>query len=574
MRSRIFLKLFGAALLIVAVATATLDFAIRRAWQASLFEQISVSLRQKTSLAAQRIPDVHASNMATIAGEIGQASSARVTVIEQGGRVLTDTEAEPETMENHATRPEFRAALAGRMGSDTRRSHTLGIEFLYVATPISGGAIRLAYPLADIQKATAQIRRPLLIGSLAALVVAALLAALSAHLIAVRLKRIMAFAEHIAAGDLHARLDDPGRDEIAQLAGALDRTARRLEQNFAELKRSRGELEVLLNSMQDAVLSVDSKMRLLWMNGMLGRLLHSFAAPGTPLAEIARDPDLLAAIKRALQGEVAQATARSLAPERIFEVAVAPMTGGAAVAVLHDITEIERVERTRRDFIANVSHELRTPLTSIQGYTETLLESPAADGAREFLEIIRKNAARMARLTEDLLTLARVESGDVKLRLEAAPAAELIRSAVSSLRPIAREKGVALTALPADPDLMVLADRDAIQQVFNNLVENAFRYAASGGKIEVGASQQNDAAEFFVRDFGPGVASEHLPRLFERFYRVDKARSRESGGTGLGLAIVKHIVLNHGGSVRAESRLGHGATFYFTLPLAAVEVPA
>ncbi len=381
----------------------------------------------------------------------------------------------------------------------------------------------------------------------------------------------MVFAERIASGDLGARLDDRANDEIAQLAAALDRTARQLESNFADLKRSRGELEVLLESMQDAVLSVDRDSRVLWVNGALKRLLNA-AAIGAPLAETVRDPDLLAAVRQALQGKEVHATARSVAYGRIFEIMAAPMPGGAAVAVLHEITEIERVERTRRDFIANVSHELRTPLTSIQGYAETLLDADGA-GSREFLEIIRKNATRMTRLTEDLLTLARVESGERKLKLEDVPAAELIEDARQSLAPVAQQYGVELS-VAAVPQLAVRADRDGIQQVFNNLVENALRYAGDGRRIELGARQQGEDIEFFVRDFGPGIASEHLPRLFERFYRVDKARSRESGGTGLGLAIVKHIVLNHGGKVRVESALGHGAVFYFTLPLTAVPVAA
>jgi two-component system phosphate regulon sensor histidine kinase PhoR len=404
------------------------------------------------------------------------------------------------------------------------------------------------------------------------LLVSAVLAALAANFISTRLRNIIEFAERIGSGDLHARLIDPADDEIAQVATALDRSARQLEAIFAELRRSRAELEVLLESMQDAVFSADSEGRLQWVNAALQRLLIS-ARAGAQLWETVRDPDLLAAVRQALEGQPAQAIAHSISLGRTFEVMAAPMAGGAAVAVLHDVTETERVEKTRRDFIANVSHELRTPLTSIQGYTETLLEDSSSTGARDFLEIIRKNAARMARLTEDLLTLARVESGEQKLKLDPVPAADLIEDARRSLASVAQQYGVQLTVTAAS-SVAVQADRDAIQQVFNNLVENALRYAAEGKRVELGAEQHGDAMRFFVRDFGPGIASEHIARLFERFYRVDKARSRESGGTGLGLAIVKHIVLNHGGTVHVESELGHGAVFYFTLPLAPVAVPA
>ena len=246
-----------------------------------------------------------------------------------------------------------------------------------------------------------------------------------------------------------------------------------------------------------------------------------------------------------------------------------PLPDGGVVTVLHDISEIERVEKTRRDFIANVSHELRTPLTSIRGYAETLLESDGAlqDSAREFLDVIRRNAERMGRLTEDLLVLARVESGEDKLDLRPQPANHLLAEAASALQENARSAEMELIVEEVG-DWDVMADAYAIHQVFSNLISNAVRYAQSGRKIIIGATEKPEGIEFFVRDFGPGIASEHLPRIFERFYRVDKARSRESGGTGLGLAIVKHIVLNHGGSVRVESEVGHGTTFFFVLPKA------
>jgi two-component system phosphate regulon sensor histidine kinase PhoR len=236
--------------------------------------------------------------------------------------------------------------------------------------------------------------------------------------------------------------------------------------------------------------------------------------------------------------------------------------------VLRDLTERERAEKTRRDFIANVSHELRTPLTSIQGYTETLLDSgPENDHTRDFLEIVRKNASRMARLTEDLLTLARVESGEQRFSLQPVSPSDLVQEAARDFREIAKSQSVELQiengALPS-----VNADSEALHQVFSNLVDNALKYGASGGRIIIGARSSPLGVEFYVRDFGPGISSEHLPRLFERFYRVDKARSRESGGTGLGLAIAKHIVLAHGGTIRAESELNHGSAFLFTLPVA------
>jgi two-component system phosphate regulon sensor histidine kinase PhoR len=242
--------------------------------------------------------------------------------------------------------------------------------------------------------------------------------------------------------------------------------------------------------------------------------------------------------------------------------------------VLHDVTRIEAAEKSRRDFIANVSHELRTPLTSIQGYVETLVEEPRpnAETSREFLGIILKNATRMNRLTEDLLALASVESPDYKLTLQPTRASALVQDAIDSLGGIVVDSEVNLEFSGA-PDTLVLADPDAMNQVFGNLIENALKYGKGGKRIRVGAQLLEAEVQFTVEDFGPGIASEHLERIFERFYRIDKARSRESGGTGLGLAIVKHIVNAHGGRVWVESELGSGAQFHFTLPLASVAVP-
>ena len=290
---------------------------------------------------------------------------------------------------------------------------------------------------------------------------------------------------------------------------------------------------------------------------------------GRPLVHSVRDPDVLACVRGALENrEVRSGRAASLVHGRIFEINAAPLPSGGALAVLHDVTRIEAAEKSRRDFIANVSHELRTPLTSIQGYVETLIEepTPGAETNREFLGIILKNTTRMNRLTEDLLALAGVEGPDYKLALQPMRASALVKDAVDGLGGLVVDSGVKLESAGA-PDCMVMADPDAMNQVFGNLIENALKYGKAGKRIRVGARAVEGEVEFSVQDFGPGIASEHLERIFERFYRVDKARSRESGGTGLGLAIVKHVVQAHGGRLWAESELGKGATFRFTLPV-------
>ena len=572
MRERIFFKLLGAFLLVIAVATATLDFSVRRAWESSLHRELETTLTQKARLFAGQVEHERDRRpLQQIADEVSQAADARATIIESSGKVLADTRADPQEMENHATRPEFIAALHGGTGSAQRVSHTVGIPFLYVAAPIAGGAVRLAYPLSSIAQRVRHVRLQLLLASGLALLVALLLAALISQAISRRLQRIVVFAEQIAVGDLTARIEERSGDEIAHVAAALDRTARQLERSFAELETGRKQLETLLNSMQDAVLAVSPAGKVEWSNGVMKRLAYGHVRVGAPLVETMRDPDFLRAVDEALRTrQVRTARASSLGAGRSFDVIAAPLPGGGAVVVLHDLTEVERVEKTRRDFIANVSHELRTPLTSIQGYAETLLDSGGNGNTREFLEIIRKNAARMSRLTEDLLTLARVESGETEFALQPHSAADLLREAQQNFQEILKSSGMELEIAENTP-AAIRADNDAIQQVLTNLIDNAAKYGAGGGRIVLGARDAEGGVEFYVRDFGAGIASEHLPRLFERFYRVDKARSRESGGTGLGLAIAKHIVLAHGGRIRVESALGHGSTFFFTLPVA---VPA
>jgi len=402
------------------------------------------------------------------------------------------------------------------------------------------------------------------------LAVGCVIALIGAESVSRRLQKIVAFTELIESGDLSARLPESGSDEISVLAMSLDKTARQVETNFRKLEDSREQLETLLNSMYDAVIAVSPRQEVAWFNGAMKPLAAGKLAFGTPLIRSVRDPDLLRVVAEVLEKRtVKSATLYSVAPGRIFGMTSAPLPDGGAVCVLRDSTEIARVERTRRDFIANVSHELRTPLTSLLGYTETLMDETPDPHAREFLEIIRRNAQRMSRLTEDLLTLARVESGEERLQLTPVSAGDLLRDAEASFSEVAKGRGLTIE-ITESPDIMVVADRDAIHQVFTNLIDNALKYASGTKKIELGATDRFDKLEFYVRDFGQGIPSEHLPRLFERFYRVDKARSREAGGTGLGLAIVKHIVLNHGGQVGVTSELGHGSVFWFRIPMAEV----
>jgi two-component system, OmpR family, phosphate regulon sensor histidine kinase PhoR len=616
LRPRIFVKLMLVFLFVIAATAFTLQWTVRSVWQHTLHEQIERDLRQKTLMFAYRVDNDRQHSLADIAAQEGQAAGARATVIDPTGKVLADSQADPSTMDNHANRKEFVAALSGSVGLDERTSHTVGIPFIYVAAPISGGAVRLAYPLPEVEITDRPLGKALLRGSLISFAIALFIAAVTSQYLGRRLKRIVSFADRVAAGDLTARIASTSFDEVGQVAAALDRTARRVEESFARLQTSQHELETLLNSMQDAVVAVGADGRVQWANRGMARLLRRSPRLDAPLIDTVRDPDFLTAVQDAAREQVVtSARSNTITPGRTYDVTAAPMPGGGVVAVLRDLTETERMEKTRRDFIANVSHELRTPLTSIQGYTETLLDSSVTDNhVRDFLEIIRKNAARMSRLTEDLLTLARVESGEQRFDIQKVSTEELLQDALESFREVARTYGVEIIVENTSPDANVNADREAIHQIFSNLIENALKYAASGKKIVLGARPASGASlssasgaksagtanpavapgssspatpasaasttavkesdsgssafavEFYVRDFGPGISSEHVPRLFERFYRVDKARSRESGGTGLGLAIAKHIMFAHGGTIRAESELNHGSTFLFILP--------
>jgi two-component system phosphate regulon sensor histidine kinase PhoR len=562
MTGRVFTKLLLSFVLVLSISAAILDFTLRGIVEHSLHVEAAQSLVGKARLLASETKSVDPVQLQQAATRGAFDAGAQVTFFSRGGAVLASSSASAPL---NAIPPEVRSALdTSRNVGQSERGDTL-----YVAMAEDGLVVRLAYPLSSIRETMHVLRRDLLLASLFAIGLATLLAAFFAHRAARRLGRIVTFANRISAGDFTARIEEGNLDEISEVAHALDSTAARLEASFHALESKQRELAALLDSMQEAVIAVDGAGRISWSNAVMQRIAPGAVRQGQALVHAVRDPEVLACVEAALENrELRSGKATSVVPARIFEVNAAPTPGGGAVAVLHDVTEIERAEKTRRDFVANVSHELRTPLTSISGYVETLLEDtlelPAH--AREFMSIILRNATRMNRLTEDLLALASVESGDYKVKPRPVAASALVQDAIDSLTGMVLDSDVTLEAA-STTHAVVLADEDALTQVFGNLIENAMKYGKGGKSVLVGAREVDGFVEFSVQDFGPGIASEHLTRIFERFYRVDKARSRESGGTGLGLAIAKHIVLAHGGAIRAESELGSGATFLFTLPV-------
>lgn len=389
--------------------------------------------------------------------------------------------------------------------------------------------------------------------------------------------------------NLASQIQDQRYSDFDALARALSRAAREVDHALSAAAASRDELIAIIDSLHDAVLAVDGSGRILWSNQPMERLVSADALSSTSgvrigyaLVQTIRDPEVLKCVGAALdQRSFAQGRSTSLAPGRIVEVNASPMPSGGAVALLRDITRFEQIERTQRDFVANVSHELRTPLTSIVGYVETLLdhESALSEAGRSFLTTILKNATRMNRLTEDLLTITKVESSEQRLQPAALPARSLVQEAVQAVSGLVEDSHAKLEVNVEATVREVFADRDATIQVLVNLIENAIKYGRSRASGEARVlvavreiQQPAPAVEFSVRDFGVGIASEHTARIFERFYRVDKARSFESGGTGLGLAIARHIVEQQGGHIRVESELNRGSNFLFTLPPA--EAPA
>ena len=387
-------------------------------------------------------------------------------------------------------------------------------------------------------------------------------------------------AQGVLVAQMVDRVTDQRYSDFDALARGISRAMREIQISLAAAAVSRDELAAMIDSLQDAVVSVDAAGRIQWASQRMQRLLSTATQSirtGYSIVQTIRDPEVLECVRKALEQRVfSQSRTTLLLPGRIIEVNASPMPSGGAVVLLHDVTRTEQVERTQRDFVANVSHELRTPLTSISGYVETLLEYEASLSlqSRSFLETILKNATRMTRLTEDLLTMARVESEGQELHPKPTRADLLVREAIQSVSGIVQDAQAEIGSANLLSET-VLADHDAAIQVLMNLIENAVKYGREkvSGRSRVIVStrlvsEPVPAIEFGVRDFGSGIASEHLPRLFERFYRVDKARSLETGGTGLGLAIARYMVHAQGGEIRAESELNHGSEFLFTLPIA------
>lgn len=535
-----------------------------------------------------------------------QAAGVQATVVSKDGRVLEASGSAEGQERANAQDAEVRDAFAKGEGRSMRRNNMLGRDFLYYAVsyPAAGAAspggnpgkdgnsakdgaadnsgpfvLRLALPLPAVDQQFAATRRPVWTGFLVLLAAAVFISLIDAHNLSRRIGALGKFAGRMAALDFRPVPTQPGGDELEGLARALNESAALLNASIGGLTDERNRSAAILGSMIEGVAVISENERILFSNRAFSRILGLQDAgqiEGRPLLEVARQSDLLAAIKMALGGQeqvTSEIVVGTVRP-RSFAVTAAPVQAAShkgAVLVLHEITELRRLERVRQDFVANVSHEFRTPLTAIQGFAETLLGGALEDPAnrRRFVEIIREHAMRLARLTEDLLKLSRIEAGQLKLEFRPVSVTQLIDSCMETAQLKAVPKQLSLSVqLPGELP-PVRGDANSLQEVLQNLLDNALQYTPAGGKIEVSALSTDSRVVVTVADTGIGIPQVEQERIFERFYRVDAARSREAGGTGLGLSIARHIMEAHGGHLWVESAVGEGSRFHFSIPIAA-----
>jgi two-component system phosphate regulon sensor histidine kinase PhoR len=516
---------------------------------------------------------------------------ARVTIIAPDGRVLADSSLSGEalrTVENHLGRPEVQDARATGAGSSVRHSATVGDDLLYAAVAIRHqgtlvGISRVALSLRGVREQGAELQRAVTVALVLAFLVTALLSAALSSPLAGPLNEVMDAARRFAQGDLQARSRVRRSDEIGELARIVNRSADQLQERITEIARDRARTEAILSAMDDGVMAVDHRGTVILANQALRDGLQLTDPAGRHYLEVLRQSEVAALIEEILRkADRRTSEVEMLRGGRAYAVTAARFPGPegqphGAVLTFHDVTERHRVERLRRDFVANASHELRTPLTSVRGFVEAL-EDGALDEpthARRFLGKIRVHADRMAALVSDLLELSRLESGERPLQRETVQPADVVEDVVASLSEQARNRDVAIGTSAAGAPALV-TDPDRLRQILENLVENAVKYVPVGGHVAVNARPgANGSVVFEVEDDGPGIPAQHLPRIFERFYRVDKARSREMGGTGLGLSIVKHLAEGIGAEVTVESEVGRGTRFRVAVPAAeAVASPA
>jgi two-component system phosphate regulon sensor histidine kinase PhoR len=520
-----------------------------------------------------------------VVDKTGATVDARVTIIGLDGTVLGDSELDGqklEEVENHLYRPEVQEALKTGTGESVRFSTTIQKNMLYIAVPFgkeeAKGIIRLSLPLSEVEMVSNYLKKILFVSLILAFAVAALASLIASVFISQPLKKISALARKIAEGDFSKKITIKTKDEVEDLAHSFNFMSEEIRSKMDEIKTSRSRLEAVLLSMFDGVMVVDTKGNILLMNQTLKDFLKVSQDPvGKKPLEVLRNIEVQEISERALslhKGVEKREISILMPEEKILLIHGTPITRAdrteGAVLLFHDITELRRLEKIRKDFVANVSHELRTPVSSIKGYAETLLDGALKEkkNAESFVKVILSDSNRLANLIDDLLDLSGIESGSLSLNLASCSIKSIVQRVVRELNKPAQKKSISINMDIPENTSSVLADDAMVAQVLYNLIDNAVKYTEPGGTIKITAKDEDKRVRIDVADTGAGIPKEDLSRIFERFYRVDKARSRQLGSTGLGLSIVKHIVEEHGGKVSAESELGKGSTFTFTLPKA------
>ena len=548
-------------------------------------ENLSSNLKSNATLiTAFLYDDLSRNNVSEIkskTGIFGEKIHQRVTIIDAKGKVLGDSERDPILMENHADRPEIKTALEGKTGQNIRYSNTLEIDMLYVATPMIKdnrilGVVRISTPLSQINQKINNLGRIIFFSSIIALFIASIISLIVSLRVTRPLREMSRISQEIAKGNFCNKLKIRSNDELGELSYALNEMSKVLENKIKEISDDKNKIETVLTSVIEGIAAIDEKGKIILYNYAFENIINfpREKAIGKFHWEVIRNNTINELIRNALHKNqtLAQEISILFPQEKYFHISVTPLGKKdnilGIVLVLNDITEIKKMEKMRSEFVANVSHELRTPLTSIQGFIETLKDEKTNDPKKEkhFLKIIERQSNRMNHLIEDLLHLSKLESREIKMDFKDIQLNELVHKIILEFKEKIEKKKHKIT-LNIPPHLpLIRADYENIELVFSNLLSNAIHYTPEKGKISISASEREKDIYIEIADNGIGIPAEHLPRLFERFYRVDRDRSRKFGGTGLGLAIVKHIIKSHNGTVGVESMSGKGSKFFFTLP--------
>jgi two-component system phosphate regulon sensor histidine kinase PhoR len=577
-RTRIFLAAFAAAIISLVIGAVLVSRSLARQTRDGIERTLVAEARMAAELLSYHVPATPAA-LDEEADRLSESVTARVTLIAPDGRVVGDSAEDGpglDALENHNERPEVVDARRTGVGVLRRYSTTVEDDLLYVAVPVrhpSIAIVRFALPLTAIAQQQRTIRNATLAALLVAFAAGGLVSLAFSAPLARRVRAIAGAARRYGEGDISGMPADIGDDELGQVARVLDSTVSELSARLDELGRDRARMQAILSGMVEGVLVVDAQGHLELANDAARRMLMlSEQAGRRHYLEAVRHPGIAAQVGTALRGQEPPGLEVALAADtRTFVARSAPVrasSGNGAVLVLHDITDLRRADQVRRDFVANVSHELRTPLTAIRGYVEALLDDPPDETERRgFLEIISRHTARMERLVKDLLRLARLDAGQEALDLVPCEMDTLLGGVITELQSTLGAKQQEIE-VRIDPAAAILtADPAKLHDVVRNLVQNASNYSPERSRILLESDRAGDHIEVRVSDEGPGLPESDLKRVFERFYRVDKARSRDPGGTGLGLAIVRHLVELHGGRVEARNRPGGGAAFTVRLPV-------